>query len=85
MNITLISDTNNTVHSVKYKYQFTLFFFLWFQAAQDVSSLKNIAGETGKKITDIASSFITDLQDRILWLQFIMAMIQITSAKKGQK
>lgn len=37
-----------------------------FQAAQDVSSLKNIAGETGKKITDIASSFITDLQDRIL-------------------
>ncbi|KAK9095290.1 hypothetical protein Scep_026759 [Stephania cephalantha] len=37
-----------------------------FQASQDISSLKNIAGETGKKLTSMASSFITDLQDRIL-------------------
>ncbi|KAI3469151.1 hypothetical protein Pfo_025814 [Paulownia fortunei] len=37
-----------------------------FQAQQDISSLKNIAGETGKKISSIASSLLTDLQDRIL-------------------
>ncbi|KAJ6820843.1 putative ADP-ribosylation factor GTPase-activating protein AGD8 [Iris pallida] len=37
-----------------------------FQASQDISSLKNIAGETGKKLTSIASTFINDLQDRIL-------------------
>eukprot|EP00262_Sarcandra_glabra_P021025 TRINITY_DN861_c0_g1_i3.p1 TRINITY_DN861_c0_g1~~TRINITY_DN861_c0_g1_i3.p1 ORF type:complete len:406 (+),score=81.49 TRINITY_DN861_c0_g1_i3:169-1386(+) len=37
-----------------------------FQASQDISSLKNIAGETGKKLTSFASSFMTDLQDRIL-------------------
>ncbi|KAL6008370.1 GTPase-activating protein 8 [Asimina triloba] len=37
-----------------------------FQATQDLSSLKNIAGETGKKLTSLASSLITDLQDRIL-------------------
>nr|UWU44368.1 hypothetical protein [Huperzia serrata] len=35
------------------------------QASQDVSALKNIAGETGKKLTSLASSFIADLQDRI--------------------
>ncbi|XP_010275209.1 PREDICTED: probable ADP-ribosylation factor GTPase-activating protein AGD8 [Nelumbo nucifera] len=39
---------------------------LSFQASQDISSLKNIAGETGKKLTSMASSFISDLQDRIL-------------------
>ncbi|KAK2354755.1 GTPase-activating protein 8 [Trifolium repens] len=37
-----------------------------FQAQQDISSLKNIAGETGKKLTSLASSLMTDLQDRIL-------------------
>ncbi|KAJ6933139.1 ADP-ribosylation factor GTPase-activating protein AGD8 [Populus alba x Populus x berolinensis] len=37
-----------------------------FQAQQDISSLKNIAGETGKKLSSIASTFMTDLQDRIL-------------------
>ncbi|KAK3153375.1 hypothetical protein QOZ80_2BG0171490 [Eleusine coracana subsp. coracana] len=37
-----------------------------FQATQDLSSLKNIAGETGKKLTSLASNIITDLQDRIL-------------------
>ncbi|KAK1285373.1 putative ADP-ribosylation factor GTPase-activating protein AGD8 [Acorus calamus] len=37
-----------------------------FQASQDISSLKNIAGETSKKLSSFASSFITDLQDRIL-------------------
>uniref|UniRef100_A0A6M2EGL3 Arf-GAP domain-containing protein n=1 Tax=Populus davidiana TaxID=266767 RepID=A0A6M2EGL3_9ROSI len=37
-----------------------------FQAQQDISSLKNIAGETGKKLSSFASTFITDLQDRIL-------------------
>ncbi|KAJ0982416.1 hypothetical protein J5N97_010671 [Dioscorea zingiberensis] len=37
-----------------------------FQASHDISSLKNIAGETGKKLTSIASNLINDLQDRIL-------------------
>ncbi|KAJ6962930.1 hypothetical protein NC652_001535 [Populus alba x Populus x berolinensis] len=36
------------------------------RAQQDISSLKNIAGETGKKLSSFASTFITDLQDRIL-------------------
>ncbi|GLT34734.1 hypothetical protein SLA2020_092330 [Shorea laevis] len=39
---------------------------LSFQAQQDISSLKNMAGETGKKLTSLASSLLTDLQDRIL-------------------
>ncbi|XP_047944164.1 probable ADP-ribosylation factor GTPase-activating protein AGD8 [Salvia hispanica] len=39
---------------------------LSFQAQQDISSLKNIAGETGKKISSLASSLLTDLQDRVL-------------------
>ncbi|KVH89677.1 Arf GTPase activating protein [Cynara cardunculus var. scolymus] len=39
---------------------------LSFQAQQDISSLKNIAGETGKKLTTLASSLMNDLQDRIL-------------------
>uniref|UniRef100_A0A804R5V1 Arf-GAP domain-containing protein n=1 Tax=Zea mays TaxID=4577 RepID=A0A804R5V1_MAIZE len=37
-----------------------------FQATQDLSSLKNMAGETGKRLTSMASNIITDLQDRIL-------------------
>ncbi|KAF2308826.1 hypothetical protein GH714_021364 [Hevea brasiliensis] len=37
-----------------------------FQAQQDISSLKNMAGETGKKLSSLASTLITDLQDRIL-------------------
>ncbi|GAB4857834.1 GTPase-activating protein 8 [Ancistrocladus abbreviatus] len=37
-----------------------------FQAQQDLSSLKNIAGETGKKLSSLASTLITDLQDRML-------------------
>ncbi|TVU44231.1 hypothetical protein EJB05_03667 [Eragrostis curvula] len=36
-----------------------------FQATQDLSSLKDIAGETGKKLTSLASNFISDL-DRML-------------------
>ncbi|XP_040986198.1 probable ADP-ribosylation factor GTPase-activating protein AGD8 [Juglans microcarpa x Juglans regia] len=39
---------------------------LSFQAQQDISNLKNIAGETGKKLSSLASNLITDLQDRIL-------------------
>ncbi|KAK9275993.1 hypothetical protein L1049_023269 [Liquidambar formosana] len=39
---------------------------LSFQAQQDISSLKIIAGETGKKLTSLASTLMTDLQDRIL-------------------
>ncbi|OWM64141.1 probable ADP-ribosylation factor GTPase-activating protein AGD9 [Punica granatum] len=39
---------------------------LSFQAQQDISSLKNIAGETGKKLTSLASTLLNDLQDRIL-------------------
>lgn len=43
-----------------------LIFKFTFQAQQDISSLKNIAGETGKKLSSLASSFMTDFQDRIL-------------------
>jgi ADP-ribosylation factor GTPase-activating protein 2/3 len=35
------------------------------QASEDLSSLKSIAGETGRKLTSVASSLIADLQDRI--------------------
>lgn len=39
---------------------------LSFQASQDISSLKDMAGETGKKLTSLASNFMNNLQDRIL-------------------
>ncbi|KAI9111398.1 hypothetical protein K1719_017088 [Acacia pycnantha] len=39
---------------------------LSFQAQQDISNMKNIAGETGKKLSSLASNLLTDLQDRIL-------------------
>ncbi|XP_059656805.1 probable ADP-ribosylation factor GTPase-activating protein AGD8 [Cornus florida] len=39
---------------------------LSFQAQQDISSIKNMAGETGKKLGSLASTLLTDLQDRIL-------------------
>ncbi|XWS49562.1 hypothetical protein CRYUN_Cryun12cG0013700 [Craigia yunnanensis] len=39
---------------------------LSFQAQQDISNLKNIAGETGKKLSSMASTLMTDLQDRII-------------------
>ncbi|KAF5729707.1 putative arf GTPase-activating protein [Tripterygium wilfordii] len=39
---------------------------LSFQAQQDLSSLKNIAGETGKKLSSLASNLMTDFQDRIM-------------------
>ncbi|XP_060207599.1 probable ADP-ribosylation factor GTPase-activating protein AGD9 [Lycium barbarum] len=39
---------------------------LSFQAQQDMSSIKNIAGETGKRLTSLASNLMSDLQDRIL-------------------
>ncbi|KAJ9537055.1 hypothetical protein OSB04_029788 [Centaurea solstitialis] len=39
---------------------------LSFQAQQDISSLKNIAGETGKKLTTLASTLMNDIQDRIM-------------------
>ncbi|OIS97466.1 PREDICTED: probable ADP-ribosylation factor GTPase-activating protein AGD8 [Nicotiana attenuata] len=39
---------------------------LSFQAQQDISSLKNIAGETGKKLGSLAATFMSDFQDRIL-------------------
>ncbi|KAK4261457.1 hypothetical protein QN277_004450 [Acacia crassicarpa] len=39
---------------------------LSFQAQQDISNIKNIAGETGKKLSSLASNLLTDLQDRIL-------------------
>lgn len=35
------------------------------QASQDISALKNMAGETATKFSSIASSFLSDLQDRI--------------------
>ncbi|CAM0956067.1 unnamed protein product [Alopecurus aequalis] len=37
-----------------------------FQATQDLTSLKSMAGETGKKLTSLASNIMSDLQDRIL-------------------
>ncbi|KAK9036496.1 hypothetical protein V6N11_078495 [Hibiscus sabdariffa] len=39
---------------------------LSFQAQQDMSNLKNIAGETGKKLSSLASNFLSDFQDRVL-------------------
>ena len=41
-----------------------LIFEFIYQAQQDISSLKNIAGQTGKKLSSLASSFMTDFQDR---------------------
>jgi hypothetical protein len=35
------------------------------KASEDLSSLKSIAGETGRKLTSVASSLLADLQDRI--------------------
>lgn len=35
------------------------------QASEDLSSLKSIAGETGRKLTSVASSLLADFQDRI--------------------
>ncbi|CAA7411021.1 unnamed protein product [Spirodela intermedia] len=32
-----------------------------FSASQDISSIKNMAGETGKKLTSLVTSFITEL------------------------
>ncbi|KAL3329796.1 hypothetical protein AABB24_033918 [Solanum stoloniferum] len=37
-----------------------------FQAQQDMSSLKNIAGETGKRLGSFVSTLMSDFQDRIL-------------------
>ncbi|XVF13625.1 hypothetical protein REPUB_Repub08aG0223800 [Reevesia pubescens] len=39
---------------------------LSFQAQQELSSIKNMAGETGKKLSTLASSIMSDFQDRIL-------------------
>ncbi|XAR70631.1 hypothetical protein NMG60_11027545 [Bertholletia excelsa] len=39
---------------------------LSFQAQQDISSLKSLAGETGKKLSSLASTLMNDFQDRIL-------------------
>ena len=50
-------------------------FFLspsFLQAQHDISNLKNIAGETGKKLSSLASTLITDLQDRILWYYYVV-------------
>lgn len=35
------------------------------QASQDISTLRNMAGDTATKLGSFASSFIADLQDRI--------------------
>lgn len=50
------------------------FFLLppFLQAQHDISNLKNIAGETGKKLSSLASTLITDLQDRILWYYYVV-------------
>ncbi|XP_057476264.1 probable ADP-ribosylation factor GTPase-activating protein AGD8 [Actinidia eriantha] len=39
---------------------------LSFQAQQELSSFKTMAGETGKKLSSLASTLMSDLQDRIL-------------------
>ncbi|KAI5059159.1 hypothetical protein GOP47_0025478 [Adiantum capillus-veneris] len=36
-----------------------------FQASQDMSSLKSLAGQTGKKLSTLATNLMADLQDRI--------------------
>lgn len=41
-------------------------FVFSLQAQQDISSLQKIAGDTGKKLSSLASNFLTDFQDRIL-------------------
>ncbi|MCO5580708.1 hypothetical protein L7F22_034578 [Adiantum nelumboides] len=38
---------------------------LSLQASQDMLALKSMAGQTGKKLTTMASSFLADLQDRM--------------------
>eukprot|EP00250_Pteridium_aquilinum_P013706 c21519_g2_i1 orf=401-1654(-) len=38
---------------------------LSIQASQDMLALKSMAGQTGQKLTSIASSFLADLQDRM--------------------
>ncbi|KAH7445906.1 hypothetical protein KP509_01G027900 [Ceratopteris richardii] len=38
---------------------------LSLQASQDMLALKTMAGQTGKKLTSLASTFLADLQDRI--------------------
>eukprot|EP00250_Pteridium_aquilinum_P010165 c19189_g1_i1 orf=154-1413(+) len=38
---------------------------LSFQASQDMSSLKSLAGQTGRKLSTLATNLISDLQDRI--------------------
>ncbi|XP_074585299.1 putative ADP-ribosylation factor GTPase-activating protein AGD8 [Curcuma longa] len=37
-----------------------------FQASQDITSIKSMAGETGRKLTSLASGLINDIQNRIL-------------------
>ncbi|XP_014519704.1 probable ADP-ribosylation factor GTPase-activating protein AGD8 [Vigna radiata var. radiata] len=39
---------------------------LSFRAYEDISSLRNMAGETGKKLSFLASNLITDIQDRTI-------------------
>ncbi|KAG6498991.1 probable ADP-ribosylation factor GTPase-activating protein AGD8 [Zingiber officinale] len=37
-----------------------------FQASQDITSIKSMAGETGRKLTSLASGLINDIQNRML-------------------
>ncbi|XP_051129925.1 ADP-ribosylation factor GTPase-activating protein AGD10-like [Andrographis paniculata] len=39
---------------------------LSYQAQHDLSSLKNMAGETGKRLSSLANNLLADLQDRVL-------------------
>ncbi|RRT63109.1 hypothetical protein B296_00042185 [Ensete ventricosum] len=53
--------TKASLDQIKY-----LVLFFVFQASQDISSLKNIAGETGKKLSSLASGILSDFQNRML-------------------
>lgn len=48
-----------------------------FQASQDLSLLKDIAEETGKKLTSLASNLFNDLQGRILWTMWFIRFLWI--------
>ena len=51
--------------SVFYVLQLHIFVFAIQKASQDMSSLKTLAGQTGRKLTTLATNLISDLQDRI--------------------
>lgn len=70
----------NVVLDEKFIYQSFCFIL---KASQDISSLKNAAEETGKKLSAFASNFFSDLQDRILWASFLLELPQVMISFHG--